>query len=153
VQYITIVAPFVRSLWSLEAAHANASDVFVFWLAIPATLTDLFSKGTAVTEIKNSLADGMTAIYNKRYKEFFTNEFYFVGFVLDPRKYFALLIYIYSLLSFVDLPRVSECQVLQETDPKFDNNHHYTSTTPANQTLTINSPYAFQRPQSSQSIP
>ena len=32
------------NVWSLKAAHANASDVFVFWLAIAATLNDLFSK-------------------------------------------------------------------------------------------------------------
>ncbi|KAF8146939.1 hypothetical protein K438DRAFT_490771 [Mycena galopus ATCC 62051] len=35
--YIHIVARLIRALWSLEAAHANASDVFVFWLAIAVT--------------------------------------------------------------------------------------------------------------------
>jgi hypothetical protein len=86
VQYITIVAPFICSLWSLEAAHANASDVYIFWLAIQATLTDLFSKNTVVTGIQNSLANGVTAIVNKHYKEFFAHEVYFVAFALDPRK-------------------------------------------------------------------
>jgi len=37
--YIQIIAPLICSLWSLEAAHANASDVFVFWLAAAATLS------------------------------------------------------------------------------------------------------------------
>jgi hypothetical protein len=41
---MNIVAPLIRSLWSLEAAHANASDVFVFWLAAGATLNDLFER-------------------------------------------------------------------------------------------------------------
>jgi len=27
----------------------------------------------------------VTAIYNSRYEEFFQNQFYFVGFLLDPR--------------------------------------------------------------------
>lgn len=54
IQYIIIVAPFVWSLWSLEAVHANASEV--------------------------------TAIFNKHYREFFTNKIYFIAFVLDPRK-------------------------------------------------------------------
>jgi hypothetical protein len=84
-QYITIVAPIIRSLWSLEAAHANAADVFVFWLASAATLRDLFAKGTAATGIPTSLAEAVIAIFNKRYKEFFTNEIYFVAFTLDPR--------------------------------------------------------------------
>jgi len=84
-QYINIVAPIIRSLWSLEAAHANASDVFVFWLTIAATLKDLFSKGCEKSGIQDTLAYEITAIFNKRYKEFFTNEVYFVAFMLDPR--------------------------------------------------------------------
>jgi hypothetical protein len=85
-QYINIIAPIIRSLWSLEAAHANASDVFVFWLAAAATLNDLFSKGPNVTGITLALANGVTGIFNKRYREFFTNDVYFIAFAfkLDP---------------------------------------------------------------------
>jgi len=83
--YLSIVAPLIRSLWSLEAAHANASDVFVFWLAAAATLDDLFSKGEATTGIPRALANEITEIYNRRYAEFFQNDLYFVAFLLDPR--------------------------------------------------------------------
>lgn len=85
-QYINIVAPIIRSLWSLEAAHANAADVFVFWLACAATLRDLFLKGPDITGIPRSLAEAVTAVFNKRYKEFFANEVYFTAFALDPRE-------------------------------------------------------------------
>jgi hypothetical protein len=85
--YINIVAPLIRSLWSLEAAHANASDVFVFWIAAGATLNDLFSKDVEVTGIPRALANQVTEVYNARYKEFFQNDFYFVAFLLDPREY------------------------------------------------------------------
>jgi hypothetical protein len=84
-RYINIVAPIIRSLWSLEAAHANAADAFVFWLACAATLRDLFLKGPDVTGIPRSLAEAVTAVFNKRYKEFFANEVYFTAFALDPR--------------------------------------------------------------------
>ncbi|KAJ6607061.1 ribonuclease H-like domain-containing protein [Mycena sp. CBHHK59/15] len=84
-QYTNIVGPFIRSLWSLEAAHANASDVFVFWLAIAANLQDLFRKGENVTTITPMLARKITHIYNERYAEFFQNEIYFTAFALDPR--------------------------------------------------------------------
>jgi hypothetical protein len=94
-QYINIVAPIIRSLWSLEAAHANASDVFVFWLAIAATLKDLFSKGFEKTGIQNSLAYKVTAIFNKRYKEFFSNEVYFVAFMLDPRACYSFMVFLH----------------------------------------------------------
>jgi hypothetical protein len=86
-QYITIVTPIIWSLWSLEAAHANALDIYLFCLAITATLNDLFLKGTNVTGIPVSLAHEVTAIFNKRYKEFFTNDIYFTVFALDPCKF------------------------------------------------------------------
>ncbi|KAJ7608836.1 ribonuclease H-like domain-containing protein [Mycena polygramma] len=84
-QYTNIVGPFIRSLWSLEAAHANASDVFVFWLAIAANLRYLFSKGEDTTTITSTLANKITHIYNERYAEFFKNQIYFTAFALDPR--------------------------------------------------------------------
>ena len=49
--YPNIVAPLIQSLWSLEAANANASDVFVFWLAAGAVLNALFSKAFSETSI------------------------------------------------------------------------------------------------------
>ena len=85
--YMNIVAPLIRSLWSLEAAHANASDVFVFWLAAGATLNDLFKKDINETGIPRDLANQVTEIYNSRYKEFFHNDLYFIAFLLDPRKF------------------------------------------------------------------
>lgn len=83
--YIDIIGPFIRSLWSLEAAHANASDVFVFWLAIGATLKDLFSKDKDETGLSRTLARRVIAIFNARWAEFFTNDVYFTTFALDPR--------------------------------------------------------------------
>lgn len=90
-QYINVVAPIIQSLWSLEAAHANAADVFVFWLACTATLNDLFLKGTNVTGMSLSLANSITTIFNKCYQEFFTNEVYFTAFALDPHKFGAIV--------------------------------------------------------------
>ena len=84
--YINIVAPLIRSLWSLEAAHANASDVFVFWLAAATRLNDLFSKDIDETGIPRDLSNQVTMIYNSRYKEFFQNDLYLVAFLLDPRR-------------------------------------------------------------------
>jgi hypothetical protein len=84
-RYISIVAPLIRSLWSLEAAHANAADVLVFWLASAATLRDLFSKGPDATGIPISLANNVIMIVNTRFEKFFVNDIYFTAFALDPR--------------------------------------------------------------------
>jgi len=83
-RYSTIVAPLIRSLWSLEAAHANAADVIIFWLASAATLNDLFNQDVNKTGIPCTLANEVTEIYNTLYKEFFKNNIYFVAFLLDP---------------------------------------------------------------------
>jgi len=83
-QYILVIAPFICSLWALEAAQANASDVFIFWLAMGATLKSVID--SSETGIPDAAAKKVTTIFNRRYKEFFaTNEIYFVAFMLDPR--------------------------------------------------------------------
>jgi hypothetical protein len=87
--YITVVGPLIRSLWSLEASNANASDVFIFWLAIAGTLKHLFDQPMSITGIKPQLARKVTDIFNNRYKEFFHTDLYFVTFCLDPRKPFT----------------------------------------------------------------
>ncbi|KAG0700235.1 ribonuclease H-like domain-containing protein, partial [Suillus ampliporus] len=129
-QYITIVAPIIRSLWSLEAAHANASDVYIFWLAIAATLNDLFSKGTIVTGIPTSLAHEVTAIFNKRYEEFFTNDIYFVAFALDPR---------YPLSDFLKKPAPSATTIVI---PAL---HHRTGPRPNGSSTPLPYPIAYGR--------
>lgn len=88
--YNSIVAPFIRSLWSLEAAHANASDVAIFWLAIAATLKDMFGKAKELG-IPHSLVQAVTEIFNRRYEEFFENDIYFTTFALDPRMFISVL--------------------------------------------------------------
>ena len=91
VQYITIVAPLARSLWSLESSQANAADVFIFWPAIAATLNELFSRPPDVTGIDPALARKVTAIINRRYKAFIDespSDIYFTAFFLDPREQF-----------------------------------------------------------------
>jgi len=83
--YKEIVAPLIRSLWSLEAAHANASDVLIFWLASAASLKGLFDKRESIG-LTDEMVNNIIRIYNKRYQEFFKHDSYFVAFMLDPRK-------------------------------------------------------------------
>lgn len=87
-QYITIVAPLARSLWSLESSSANAADVFIFWLAIAASLRKFFGLGISKTGISDLLARKVTTIINRRYKAMIDEsptDIYFTAFFLDPR--------------------------------------------------------------------
>lgn len=82
-QYVTIVAPIIWSLWSLEAANANTADVFVFWLSVVALLDYLFKQGSDATGIPDMLTRKIREIINTQYDEFFSNKVYLVTFTLD----------------------------------------------------------------------
>lgn len=84
-QYEAIVAPLIRSLWSLEAAQSNASDVYILWLASCGALSILFKKPTNETGITKSLKGSVSGILNARFSEFFANDLYLVAFILDNR--------------------------------------------------------------------
>ena len=84
IQYVTIVAPIIQSLGSLEAANANTSDIFVFWLSIVALLDCLFKQGSDATGIPDALARKIREIINTQYDEFFSNKVYLVTFALVP---------------------------------------------------------------------
>ncbi|KAF8148580.1 hypothetical protein B0H34DRAFT_802808 [Crassisporium funariophilum] len=86
-EYLTVVEPIARSLWSLESPHTNAADVFIFWLAIAAKLKQLFSQTEADSGIQALVARKVTAIINCRYKAFINEsptDIYFTAFFLHP---------------------------------------------------------------------
>ncbi|KAJ3720671.1 hypothetical protein C8R42DRAFT_643053 [Lentinula raphanica] len=62
----------IQALWSLEAAHANASDVFVFFVAIAAVLKELFDQDHESDELEKTfppeLAEQIIFIYNRCYE-------------------------------------------------------------------------------------
>ncbi|KAF9784289.1 ribonuclease H-like domain-containing protein, partial [Thelephora terrestris] len=79
------MAPIARSIKALEGRTANAADVYIFWLAIAASLRNIFRRDQ---DIDKELAEKVTAIVNRRYKEFIDNsptDIYFTAFFLDPR--------------------------------------------------------------------
>ncbi|KAF8133570.1 hypothetical protein K438DRAFT_1787446 [Mycena galopus ATCC 62051] len=58
-----IVAPLVRSPWTLEATTANPSDASVLWLAITHTLDSIFEKKEKISESAQNLR-GMFAPFS-----------------------------------------------------------------------------------------
>ena len=84
--YTSIMAPIAHSIKALEGRAANAADVYIFWLAIAASLRNIFTRDD---EIDTELAKKVTAIVNRRYKEFIDGsptDIYFTAFFLDPRE-------------------------------------------------------------------
>lgn len=90
------MGPIVHSLWSLEASTANAADVYIFWLAICASLRELFDADPDQSGISHELASKVRAIVNKRVKSFINNslsDIYFTAFFLDPRECLVMQAY------------------------------------------------------------
>lgn len=85
--YNLVACPFARSIKALEATDSNAADVFIFWLAIAASLRKLFDEDEAVTAIAPGCAASVTEIVNRRYKQFVDRsptDIYFTAFFLHP---------------------------------------------------------------------
>lgn len=98
-QYVTIVEPHIRAIWALEALRANASDVWVFFAAIAATLKEIFDKPEDDTGIPCEVAKEVIGIFNDRHDEFFMEtELYFTAFCLDPRMhdFFSCWVHLYN---------------------------------------------------------
>ncbi|ETW77136.1 hypothetical protein HETIRDRAFT_327118 [Heterobasidion irregulare TC 32-1] len=85
-QYIMIIQPLIRSLWALKSMQANASDVYVFYLAMGAALRELFNLGQQKTGIILELAEEVMGIINECFDTFFEDckDFHVTAFTLDP---------------------------------------------------------------------
>ncbi|KAH9916095.1 uncharacterized protein BXZ73DRAFT_53985 [Epithele typhae] len=84
--YTTIIQPLIRSLWALEALNANASDVWMFFMACAAYSSDSPGASVQETGISRELANEVIEKFNNRYDNLFVNqEIYFSAFLLDPR--------------------------------------------------------------------
>ncbi|RXW20375.1 hypothetical protein EST38_g5489 [Candolleomyces aberdarensis] len=75
----------VQEVFLSQATSANASDVMIFWLAIAASIKELFNKSENETGIPRSVANEVIEIYNRQYNKFHRNPIYFTALMLDPR--------------------------------------------------------------------
>ncbi|KIJ46065.1 hypothetical protein M422DRAFT_46358 [Sphaerobolus stellatus SS14] len=67
IKYNSIIAPVAHSIKSLESTQTTPADVYIFWLAIAASIKEYLGKGSNVTRISNTLAEKITKIINTRY--------------------------------------------------------------------------------------
>ena len=77
------MAPITHTIKALEGRAINAADVYIFWLAIAASLQSLF---THDSDINKDLAEKITTIINRQYKEFIDDspmDVYSTAFFLD----------------------------------------------------------------------
>jgi len=89
----------------VSSQHKLLSDVYIFWIAIIATIKELLKNGSAITGVSNELALKIICIINTHYYAFSDKspcDIYFAGFFLHPSMSFKFFNshLIYSYLSF-----------------------------------------------------
>jgi hypothetical protein len=82
---IKVLTPFAKTIASLESSQSNPADVYLFWLAILASLKRLFDDDTAGFSV--SEAGEIRAIANARFRELLQegpDDCYISAFYLNP---------------------------------------------------------------------
>jgi hypothetical protein len=106
-EMVMILAPIAKTIKCLESTHSTVSDVFVFWLAITASIHDTLA--SLKDGLPNAVKESIRAAVNYRFKQMVgdaagsmrpkAEDVYITGFVLDPRKFsFQLNAFSYYLL-------------------------------------------------------
>ncbi|KAI9065799.1 hypothetical protein FKP32DRAFT_1556380, partial [Trametes sanguinea] len=86
VKYLAVTTPFARAIKCLESAHATASDVYAYWVAIMSRLEFLMSKNSF--KLQTRTMEDIRAIANQRFNELLEDgpeDVYLAAFFLDPR--------------------------------------------------------------------
>jgi hypothetical protein len=85
-QLIKVLTPFAKAIACLKSSQSNPVDVYLFWLAILASLKRIFDNDTLGFSV--SEAGQIWAIENARFHELLQedpDDCYISAFYLDPR--------------------------------------------------------------------
>ncbi|KAI0087540.1 ribonuclease H-like domain-containing protein [Irpex rosettiformis] len=95
-ELLAILGPAAKATKCLESTHSTVSDVYVFWLAMLATIHDVITDPNI--PMPDHVREDIRRITNFRWKQMMeperekekkgqaSKEVYLTGFVLDPRK-------------------------------------------------------------------
>jgi hypothetical protein len=85
-QLLLIIRPVAKSIKCLESSHATASDVYVFWLAVMASLEDLILGDKL--DLPMHLVERIRRLCNYRFDKMINegpSDIFVTAFFLDPR--------------------------------------------------------------------
>lgn len=85
---VSVTLPIAKAIKCLESSHSTPSDIFIFWVAVTASIKKVLDDGTITGEYEASECDQIRAIVNYRYKQLLESgptDVYISTFYLDPR--------------------------------------------------------------------
>lgn len=125
IQLKTLLEPLARAVKCLESSRSTLADVYLFWLAVTATYTNLFKKNSEETGINlpDEVVHDVRRIVNGRYKEMIedpSKQVYLATFFLHPCKSSLPLQSVVNLHRILapDLPRVCSLQYPNSNQPE-----------------------------------
>ncbi len=84
-QFLSVTEPLAKSITCLESTHATAADVYVFWLAIMASMDDILKSDIG---LPNEVAERIRRLCNYRFNQSIhdgPSDIFITAFFLDPR--------------------------------------------------------------------
>jgi hypothetical protein len=85
-QLLAVLAPPAKSLTCLESSHSTVADVYLFWLAVMASLEEVITSPD--NEIPSEVVEKLRRICNYRFDQMINDapsDVYLTGFFLHPR--------------------------------------------------------------------
>lgn len=80
--------PVARAITCLESTHSTVSDVYLFWLAVTATIHQIIVDD--ITGLPTHVTEQIHQAVNRRFDQMVNeapSDVYLTGFVLDPCLY------------------------------------------------------------------
>jgi len=87
-QFLTVLAPVAKAITCMESTQSNVSNVYVFWLAVTATIHQIIVED--ITGLPFDVMEDIRKAVNLRFNQMVNDapdDVYHTGFMLDPRKF------------------------------------------------------------------
>lgn len=88
-QLLMVLAPIVKVIMCLESTHSNVLDVYLFWLAITATIHQIITED--ITGLPTHITEEIQQAVNYCFNQMVDDapcDVYLTGFILDPCEFF-----------------------------------------------------------------
>lgn len=114
-QFLTVLAQIAKAIMCMESTQSNISDVYVFWLAVTATIHQIIMED--VTGLPSDVTEDICKAVNFRFNQIVNDapdDVYHTGFMMDPHKHT-----IEMLITATDIwsHRISRCQYHPRSKP------------------------------------
>lgn len=99
-QLLLVIGPPAKSITCLESAHSTVADVYVFWLAVMASLNELIESDALGLPI--AVIEKIRRLCNYRFDQMINDgpsDIFVAGFFLDPRMFNSILLLNSSILN------------------------------------------------------